>query len=262
MNEVMRIQNISIKMIDIQQYHETGFSNENFKSLRESIKEEGLINPITVRLKADGRYQLINGFHRLKACRTLGWKEIPANIQQKTFVDEISAYVSDRQNNIHENLKRQHYSIVQQTKQANELNNLFYLQNPEAKVMRGEIERVRKEAEKALKEVMRNLEDPELFEDNDFYQEELQRLKGVLEKTKTPLQRLVERGFSEQKAKEILFLTELSNDCNPEIPHWIEQSSKLSEYKIYRLKKLISLEENLKQLKKIKNKAIFVLYIT
>ena len=44
-------------------------------ALAESILEEGMKVPIQVR-KGDGRYVLVEGLHRLEACRALGNKKI------------------------------------------------------------------------------------------------------------------------------------------------------------------------------------------
>jgi len=44
-------------------------------ALAESILEDGLKVPIQVR-KGDGRYVLVEGLHRLEACRALGDKKI------------------------------------------------------------------------------------------------------------------------------------------------------------------------------------------
>lgn len=44
--------------------------------LAASIREVGLLNPITV----DADNALISGLHRLEACRLLGWHEIPVNV--------------------------------------------------------------------------------------------------------------------------------------------------------------------------------------
>lgn len=48
--------------------------------LKKSILTNGLIQPITVRRTPDHKYQLISGERRLKACREIGFKEIPAYI--------------------------------------------------------------------------------------------------------------------------------------------------------------------------------------
>lgn len=49
------------------------------EALAESIREVGLLNPVTVAPDGDG-YALIAGMHRLEAARLLGWLEIPATV--------------------------------------------------------------------------------------------------------------------------------------------------------------------------------------
>ncbi len=49
------------------------------EELAESILEEGLRMPISVR-KGNGRYVLIEGLHRLEACRALGEETIDSII--------------------------------------------------------------------------------------------------------------------------------------------------------------------------------------
>ena len=46
--------------------------------LANSIKEKGLLSPITVRVRTDGGYELIVGQRRFLAYQKLGWKTIPA----------------------------------------------------------------------------------------------------------------------------------------------------------------------------------------
>jgi ParB family chromosome partitioning protein len=50
------------------------------EELKNSILTNGLIQPITVRGIAKGTYQLISGERRLRACKEIGYKEIPAYI--------------------------------------------------------------------------------------------------------------------------------------------------------------------------------------
>lgn len=49
------------------------------EALAESIREVGLLNPVTVAPDGDG-FALIAGMHRLEAARLLGWTEIPATV--------------------------------------------------------------------------------------------------------------------------------------------------------------------------------------
>jgi ParB family chromosome partitioning protein len=60
----------------------TEFDEEALDELKKSILENGLIQPITVRRMEDGRYQLISGERRLRACKDIGYKEIPSYIVQ------------------------------------------------------------------------------------------------------------------------------------------------------------------------------------
>ena len=57
------------------------FDQEALEELAESIKTLGLIQPITVRRKEDGRYQIISGERRFRACRLAGMDMIPAYIR-------------------------------------------------------------------------------------------------------------------------------------------------------------------------------------
>ena len=57
------------------------FDQEALEELAESIKTLGLIQPITVRRKDDGRYQIISGERRFRACRLAGMDMIPAYIR-------------------------------------------------------------------------------------------------------------------------------------------------------------------------------------
>ncbi len=52
-----------------------GLNEETVAALAESILEEGMKVPIQVR-KGDGRYVLVEGLHRLEACRALGEEKI------------------------------------------------------------------------------------------------------------------------------------------------------------------------------------------
>lgn len=57
------------------------FDQETLEELAESIRTLGLIQPITVRRKNDGRYQIISGERRFRACQKVGMDMIPAYIR-------------------------------------------------------------------------------------------------------------------------------------------------------------------------------------
>lgn len=60
------------------------FDEEALEELAQSIRQQGVITPITVRSMMDGKYQLIAGERRLRASQRAGLKEIPAYIRIAT----------------------------------------------------------------------------------------------------------------------------------------------------------------------------------
>ncbi len=59
----------------------TGFDEEALKELASSIRELGIIQPISVRDMGDGTYQLISGERRLKAAGIAGLEKVPAYVR-------------------------------------------------------------------------------------------------------------------------------------------------------------------------------------
>lgn len=57
------------------------FDQESLSELSESIRQLGMIQPVTVRKLGTGRYQLISGERRLKAARLAGLAIVPAYIR-------------------------------------------------------------------------------------------------------------------------------------------------------------------------------------
>lgn len=65
------------------------FDEDSIKSLAESIKEKGLIQPILVREKSNGRFELVAGERRLRAAKMAGLEEIPAIVRDMSDVDSL-----------------------------------------------------------------------------------------------------------------------------------------------------------------------------
>ena len=55
--------------------------NEDMEQLVESIKARGVLTPAVVRLKEDGRYEMISGHRRKHACMLAGLETIPAEVK-------------------------------------------------------------------------------------------------------------------------------------------------------------------------------------
>ena len=94
---------IEVSLIELSPYQpRTNFDEENLKSLIESIREQGVIQPILVRKSNKNKYELIAGERRLRAVKTLGHEKIPAIV--KTINDESAAIYALLENVQRENL--------------------------------------------------------------------------------------------------------------------------------------------------------------
>ncbi|MBR4505434.1 MAG: ParB/RepB/Spo0J family partition protein [Bacteroidales bacterium] len=60
------------------------FDEEALEELAQSIRQQGVITPVTVRKMPDGTYQLIAGERRFRASQKAGLKELPAYIRVAT----------------------------------------------------------------------------------------------------------------------------------------------------------------------------------
>lgn len=74
----------TIRITDIAPNHfqpRRNFTDPDLAELEASIKANGLLQPITVRARASGGWELVAGERRLRAAGRLGWTEIPAIVR-------------------------------------------------------------------------------------------------------------------------------------------------------------------------------------
>jgi ParB family transcriptional regulator, chromosome partitioning protein len=99
---------LAISQIDVNPHQTRSFTKDEIESLhelRDSIKAQGVIQPITVRPGKDGRYFLITGERRMRAAKMAG----------KTTVPAIVRLVSDQQAaemTVIENLQRRDLNCI------------------------------------------------------------------------------------------------------------------------------------------------------
>lgn len=73
---------IQLDLIDVNPFQpRTEFDEEELNGLAESIKQLGIITPVTLRKMDNGRYQIISGERRCRASRMAGLNAIPAYIR-------------------------------------------------------------------------------------------------------------------------------------------------------------------------------------
>lgn len=73
---------IDINSIDSNPFQpRTRFDSQSLEELAASIRQVGIVQPLTVRDMGDGRYQLIAGERRLRAARMAGLTHVPAYVR-------------------------------------------------------------------------------------------------------------------------------------------------------------------------------------
>ena len=77
------------------------------QELADSIKAQGLIQPIAVRAVADGQYELIAGERRWRACQLAGLHDIPAVVHD--IADQVAAAMA-----LIENIQRQDLNALEE----------------------------------------------------------------------------------------------------------------------------------------------------
>ena len=97
MSDAGRVENRLPKIYDIPLSEIDDFPNHPFKvmldedmdQLVQSIKERGIITPITLRQKEDGRYEIVSGHRRKKACELAGLETVKSEIKELTRDEAI-----------------------------------------------------------------------------------------------------------------------------------------------------------------------------
>lgn len=85
-----RIHDIPLELIDDFPGHPYQVRmDEDMDQLVESIKERGIITPVTLRPKDDGRYEMVSGHRRKKACEIAGMTTIKADVRDMSRDDAI-----------------------------------------------------------------------------------------------------------------------------------------------------------------------------
>ena len=76
-------------------------SDEEMEQLKESIREYGVLSPLLVRPREDGRYEIVSGHRRKAACEALGITELPVLVRDMTDDEAVILMVDS-------NIQREH----------------------------------------------------------------------------------------------------------------------------------------------------------
>lgn len=90
-NKLPRIFDIPISEIDDFPDHPFKVKiDEDMDQLVQSIKERGIITPVTLRPKEDGRYEIVSGHRRKKACEIAGLDTVKAEVREMSRDEAIN----------------------------------------------------------------------------------------------------------------------------------------------------------------------------
>ena len=199
--------------------------DEDMEQLVESVKRNGVMTPATVRLKEDGRYELISGHRRKKACELAGLETLKCEVKELTRDEAIIIMVES-------NLQR---SVILPSEKA-----FAYKMRLEA--IKRQAGRPPKENSSPMGTHLRS--DAELAEKVGESRNQIQRYIRLTELVPEILQMVDDRQIAFRPAVEISYLTEEQqytlleameyNDATPSLAQAIKmkkynQEGKLTE---------------------------------
>ena len=107
------IQDIEIDLLEA--YHDhpfTLYTGKRLEDMVESVKENGILNPIIVLKKEDGAYEILSGHNRVNAARLANLKTVPCIVKEHLSEEEACTYV------IETNLMQRSFSDLLPTEKA------------------------------------------------------------------------------------------------------------------------------------------------
>ena len=120
-------QPLELKIVDIERspyQPRREFREEELRELAESLKNNGLVQPPTVRRNAQGRYELIAGERRLRAAQLAGWAKIRVTLVEAD--DQTAAVMTTT-----ENLQREDLNPIEEAVSYRTLQDKFNLTQAE-----------------------------------------------------------------------------------------------------------------------------------
>lgn len=200
--------------------------NEDMEQLVESVSRSGVMTPATVRQKEDGRYELISGHRRKKACELAGLETLKCEVKELTHDEAIIVMVES-------NLQR---SVILPSEKA-----FAYKMRLEA--MKRQAGRPPKEnASPLATNLSKGRSDEELGELVGESKDQIRRFIRLTELAPEILQMVDERQIAFRPAVEISYLSEEQqytlleamgyNDATPSLAQAIKMKKFMQEGKL------------------------------
>ena len=197
--------------------------DEDMEQLVESVRRNGVMTPATVRLNEDGRYELISGHRRKKACELAGLETLKCEVKELTRDEAVIVMVES-------NLQR---SVILPSEKA-----FAYKMRLEA--MKRQAGRPPKENSSPMGTHLRS--DAELAEKVGESRNQIQRYIRLTELVPEILQMVDDRQIAFRPAVEISYLSEEQqytlleamsyNDATPSLAQAIKMKKFMQEGKL------------------------------
>ena len=218
-----------IPIVEIDEFPDHPFKvlmNEDMEQLVESVSRSGVMTPATVRQKEDGRYELISGHRRKKACELAGLETLKCEVKELTHDEAIIVMVES-------NLQR---SVILPSEKA-----FAYKMRLEA--MKRQAGRPPKEnASPLATNLSKGRSDEELGELVGESKDQIRRFIRLTELVPEILQMVDERQIAFRPAVEISYLSEEQqytlleamgyNDATPSLAQAIKMKKFMQEGKL------------------------------
>ena len=182
--------------------------DEDMQQLVESIKRNGVMTPATIRLKEDGRYELVSGHRRKKACELAGLETLKCEVKELTRDEAIIVMVESnlQRSTILPSEKAFAYKMrleaMNRQGQRNDLTSVPMAQKSEKKTSREKLGELVGESQDQIRRYIRLTElIPEILE--------------MVDDKKISMRPAVELSYLPKEEQEILYDTMESEACTP-----------------------------------------------
>lgn len=118
LDDIESVEQGDIKQLELdilENYHDhpfTLYKGKRLNDMVESVKENGILNPIIVLKKGDNRYEILSGHNRVNAARLADIKSIPCIVKENLTDKQAYTYV------IETNLMQRSFSDLLPTEKA------------------------------------------------------------------------------------------------------------------------------------------------
>lgn len=186
------VEEISINKLDSFKGHPFKlYEGEKLEEMKKSIKELGVVNPIIVRSKKDGKYEILSGHNRVNASKLLGKKTVPAIIKNDLSESEAELIV------VETNVAQRGFSELRPSEKARAIH-----MRHEAMKKQG----IRKDLIKDINEYMKNLTNETIANEYEMSSRNISRFLRIYKLEDSLKEKLDENRFALNVAVDLSYL--------------------------------------------------------